>query len=186
MLAIVLALSQKKNRERGVKMEGSNTNTGQSLDEWNEATAETISVQELDALVAKVVELKTEVDEKQAIADEVQARLESEKIKLLSMLKSANKKSYKVDGLALISVTQTPQVAGPQSLTEKEAFFEYLRAKGHGIFMGLVSVNSRTLNSWYKDEFEAYTREGKIGFKIPGLAEPTVRESLSIRKDKKK
>jgi len=159
---------------------------GTSLDEWNEATAKPVDLVQMDEYVKKLVGIKEEYDRAKAVLDEVSERLESAKLFLIETLKAANKKSYKVDGVALLTVTQTPSVKVPAGLMEKVQFFEYLKSKSEEAFLGLVSVNSKTLNSWYKQEFDAFAEQGKVGFKIPGLEEPSVRESLSIRKDNKK
>lgn len=157
---------------------------GTTLSDWEKSQEKPIDLAAMDEMISELVALKL-VKEKIELELKEQTDLyEKKKDKVLSVLKNAGKKSYKVDGLANVIITQTPQVKMPKGLTEKEEFFSYLRDKG--IFTEMVSVHSQTLNSWYKTEFENYANSGKIGFKIPGLEEPTVRESLSIRKDTKK
>lgn len=50
---------------------------------------------------------------------------------------------------------------------EKESFYEYLKSKD--LFYDLLTVNSQTLNSWYKKEEEIALENGVLEFQIPGV-----------------
>lgn len=71
-------------------------------------------------------------------------------------------------------------VRQPKDPEEREKFFNYLREKG--LFEDMVSVNSMTLNAYYKQELETARQEGNFDFAIPGLSEPTVVEYVTLRR----
>jgi hypothetical protein len=45
----------------------------------------------------------------------------------------------------------------------------------------MISINSQSLNSFYKSELEIAKEQGNVGFKIPGIAEPEVYWTLGMR-----
>lgn len=104
---------------------------------------------------------------------------ERDESKILEMLEAAELDSF--DGTkGKVSIVNRFTVRVPQSITDKQALFDYLKKRK--IFFELVSVNSQTLNSFYKKEMEIAQSEGNTEFKIPGVGEPGVKKSLSFRK----
>lgn len=55
----------------------------------------------------------------------------------------------------------------PKTPEQKAAFYAYLKEKG--LFDDMISVNSRSLNSFAKAEEAAALQEGIFDFQIPGL-----------------
>ena len=74
-------------------------------------------------------------------------------------------------------------VRTPKTIEEKTAFFEWLNeSKGREVYWTYVSVNSQSLNSFYKAEMEAAKEANDFDFKIPGIGEPEATPVLSKRK----
>jgi hypothetical protein len=61
---------------------------------------------------------------------------------------------------------------------ERDEFFNYLREKN--AFDALITVNSQTLNSWYKREVDIAAQSGQV-FNPPGLGLPSGNISLAIK-----
>lgn len=76
--------------------------------------------------------------------------------------------------------TQESSVKTPKTLEDKRALFDFLREKG--IFDEMVSVNSQTLNSLYKNLAQEALEQGVLEFNMPGIAEPTNFTKLKMRK----
>ena len=70
-------------------------------------------------------------------------------------------------------------VKQPSSPMDKELFFGFL--KDRGVFEEMVSVHSRTLNAFYKQEMEAAKLEGNFEFEIPGIGEASHQQYIQVR-----
>jgi hypothetical protein len=151
-----------------------------SLNEWDQVDSVEISTQELDAKVALMSKQWEEYEEAKKLATESRERYDKTEKEILGMLKAAKKTKYHVDGLGTVSVRNRYVVRVPKGLTEKEALFNYIKEKqGYESFMGMVSVNHMTLNSWVNAEKEANPL-----VEIPGIEAPTHEESLAFRQSK--
>jgi hypothetical protein len=119
-------------------------------------------------------------DEKKLI-DNAYETLESE---IIIALQSNNLKSYKLDGVAALTVVNKMSVQTPKDLESKRAFKEWLTKRfGPDAVDAYLSINSNTLNSLYREEYELAILAGNAdSFKISGICEPIARQSLSVRK----
>lgn len=159
----------------------------QSQEAWADATAvKTLDLSEMDALVQKALNLWEDYEAKKEVASAAYKEYEAAEATIMSALKDAGKKSYKVDGLATVSIIQKAVVRVPATIEQKRALFAHLNEIGEEVFYAMATINSQTLNSWYSQKVEEAQREGKLlGFQIPGIEAPTTRESLGVRADKK-
>lgn len=55
----------------------------------------------------------------------------------------------------------------PKDAQSRERFFTFLKEKG--VFDQMITVNSKTLNSWAKKEEEIAQDSGELDFEIPGI-----------------
>ncbi len=98
---------------------------------------------------------------------------------LMGLLKSSNRESFKTPGIGSVSITHRQNFTTPKSGDEKVALFNYIKEKyGAETLRSMISINSMTLGSWAKKEIE----EGVLT--IPGLAQPTVTEKITFRREK--
>lgn len=98
---------------------------------------------------------------------------------LMGLLKSSNRESFKTPGVGSVSITHRQNFTTPKSGDEKVALFNYIKEKyGEETLRSMISINSMTLGSWAKKEIE----EGVLS--IPGLAQPTVTEKITFRRER--
>lgn len=162
-----------------------------TADEWSEAMAtETLDLKEMDQMVAQNKDLWDDYEGKKKVASEAFKLAEASDHKILTALKNAGKSKYFVDGFGTVSIIQKSTVRVPGTIEQKRKLFAYLNEQGEDVFMSLATINSQTLNSWYNEALEAECARvkadgGALNFSIPGIEEPTMRESLRFLKAKK-
>lgn len=142
-----------------------------------------ITMQELDALGKLIFKQKNLCDELDKSLTEQKATLTKLQSKMISVLDKFGRCNYSIPGSGMLIKTERMSVTLPKSPEEKEAFYNYLKEKS--LFEDIVSVNSMTLNAFYKKEFDIACEEGRsVGFKIPGISEPRTVLTLNVRKGK--
>ncbi len=138
-----------------------------------------MNIETLKAQMKKIVELRTAEAQAAAIKTEAYKELEIAENEMVQMLIDAQLPNFRSEhGLA--SVSYRTSVKTPKTPEDKAAFYAYLKEKG--LYDQMISVNSATLNSFFKDALETAKREGKDDFVVPGLGEVTVTPNLSFRK----
>lgn len=159
-----------------------------ALDEWDEATAtKPLNMAEMDDLIKKSTVAWERYEAKKAEASELNKEAEAIDAKIMQALKDAGKKKYHVTGIGTMMRIEKLTVKVPAGLDQRRDFFNFLKKKGNEFFLSMVTVNSNTLNSWYNreaDEAAAHRDKNSPAFSVPGIEQPTVRESLRLMKDK--
>lgn len=136
-----------------------------------------VSVADMDDIVSRIAALRSEKGAKKLALDEVNTELDALELKAMEMLKDSGIPNFRgKDGL--ITVSHRTSVRVPQG-EERLSFFNYLKERG--IFDSMITVNSQTLNAFYKSEFELAQERGDDDFTIPGISGETIVESLSFR-----
>lgn len=138
-----------------------------------------VTVNELSGMCQKLFELREIVDDIKEQLREAQENYDSCETELLEMLEALGLKSFK-SPLGSIETRRRESVRVPQG-PAKDEFFNYLREKGQ--FDALITVNSQTLNSWYKQESEQAIKEQRM-LVVPGLGAPTFSMSLVLKRNK--
>lgn len=138
-----------------------------------------LTMDEINAQISKIADLRVKeaaaAQAKKMVLDE----LEVAENKMIEMLIACNMKSHRgPDGMAVISYKTS--VKTPKTPEHRAAFFAYL--KEQGLYDAMISVNSQTLNSLYKEGLEQAKNDGKDDYQIPGITEVTINPSLSFRK----
>lgn len=138
-----------------------------------------ITIEQLNGLIENVAKLRIE-----------EARVSKEKSTVLSDLEMAENAVLEAlveNGMTnyrgpagMVSLSQRTSVKTPKTQEDREAFFFYLKEKG--LYDDMISVNSQTLNSFYKAGLEEAREKGLTDFIIPGIGEVTIKASLSFRK----
>jgi hypothetical protein len=138
-----------------------------------------VTISELEELCLAIKNQREECDRIKMEAKAANEKLDELEKKMMGCLSALGKNSYKSD-VGLFTVTHRISVRVPQG-DDKAAFFEWLKEKGY--YDSYVTVNSQSLNSLYRQEFEKAKAEGSLdSFSIPGIGEPTINEVLSFRK----
>jgi hypothetical protein len=150
------------------------------INQWDQVGPQaeaTISLEAMDQLVIDYRKARDAYDAAKKVSSELSAKADEAEEKVLAALKSAKRSKYEVDGVGLVFIREVEQYTTPKTILAKTALFNYIKEKhGPDALMGLVSINSQTLNSWANREAE----EGVM--QIPGLEAPTVREGLNLRR----
>jgi hypothetical protein len=110
--------------------------------------------------------------------DKVQCEYELIANEVMSELDINGVESIKIDGTLFYTETRQ-SVRIPKSLEDKERFFNYLRDLS--LYDEMISVNSATLNSFYKTMSEEAEKDGVLEFQMPGIEPPTSYKQLKIR-----
>lgn len=154
-----------------------------SLDEWNAVGAKPLDMVEMDALVKKSVEAWAKYDAQKKLSSEAFNAAEMVDLQILEALKQAGKSKYHVDDVGTISIDAKTVVRVPNTIEAKQAFFQYLAENlTEEAMTAMMTVNSNTLNAWYKEKLDEASSKGILGFSVPGIEQPTMREGLRFIK----
>lgn len=138
-----------------------------------------ITVEELDDLCREVVKTREDYEAAHKTSNEYDAIHKKAKAKLMEALTKLGKKTYTVDGLGTVSKVERLKVTVPKDLESKKKMIEYFLSQGDNISSKYLTVNSMSLNSWYRQE-----ADNDPLFELPGVEEPTLDEYLRIAKKK--
>ena len=141
-----------------------------------------MTVAELDQLVADMFALKAEIELDEEKVSEKKKKLEGMKTQAVTALKEHERDSYKTKN-GTIGISEKWSVTLPQTEDDKKALFNYFKSKGNEVLWRYATVNSNALQSFFLAEWEAAKERGEgMGFTLPGLKEPTLFESLRMTK----
>ena len=133
-----------------------------------------IEVKKFEYLLTQMNNLRIEIKDKEAIVDADKKVLKSMQGKLLAYLESFGKKKY-ITSFGTVFCKNNFSIKTPKTPEDKKAFNGWLASKG---ILDILTINSKTLNSLWKAEFEA---SGDPDFKVPGIEEPTSYQTLGVR-----
>jgi hypothetical protein len=145
---------------------------------------EAVTVEQLDAHVKKMAQLKAEITEKGAVVSKLNIEMARLEEQAMQYLKALDRKNYPTP-FGTIYIAQNYQVKNPQTDADKAAMFTWMREKG--IFDKYATVNNNSLKSLYKAEIEKVARENPedaLIFSIPGVERPTIFETVRVLKGK--
>lgn len=141
---------------------------------------------EIKELQEKIRRLKDERDQYDAMKRTLEGignTCDAIEAEILAHFEENDMTSFRVDGVALISVSEKLTVKTPKTPEDKVAFFNYLKeTKGEEVMLHYQTVNSQSLNSFFKAEMESKTDEEKLTFNLPGIEAPSMVKKLSVRK----
>lgn len=154
-------------------------------------TAKAITVQELQEMCKQAIELDEQITALEAeMITPRKKKLSDLEGKIQACMEQLDMEKIPVKGYGTYFLQSKFSVKVPKTEQEREDFFAYLQAKG--IFESMITVNSQTLNAWYKQEMEALASRAEAGedvdpdFKIPGIEEPKDYFTLAFRKETKR
>ena len=140
-----------------------------------------ISAKGLDELQQNVFNKRAQYEEASDKAKEIKKELEQLQDNLIGELEALDRVSHKTStGTVSYRYDETFRV--PKGEESRQLFFGYLRDKG--IFDDMITVNSKTLNSYAKEEAEVEEKNGNYDFQIPGLEKSPPRLIVSLRRNK--
>jgi hypothetical protein len=152
-----------------------------NLDAWeSETKREAISVDLLDQAMKEYELARTRYEETKEISDEAYKLAENRKAELIDLLERAGKRSWAVNGIGKVSVSEKMTIRVPQDLMKKKDMLSFFRTLGEDRYLSMVSVNHMTLNAFYKQETES-----DPNFRIPGCEDGAVEKTLRLNRTKR-
>lgn len=152
--------------------------------EWiEEQPMDKTTLQEFEAICERAFRQREKID---ALEEQVEAEklvLKEMQNHIASILEAHEKQSYQ-SAYGTVYFNETTSFKLPEGPENKQAFFQHLKQKG--IFEDMVSVHSKTLNSYCKKELEAAIEQGNVTYKIPGIGDPVVMKDVRFKKMKGK
>lgn len=147
---------------------------------------ESITVEEVDRVLVKVKELEQEYDTAKTKASEIHSLLETEKERLLGMMKAMGKTRWEVDGVGGYSTYLQTQVSVPRgpaleeflSWVKSEKITSILNRSPEEIEKALLTIHSQTLNSFVRSLNEEALNQGIQLSEMPGLGAPKAVEKI--------
>lgn len=136
-----------------------------------------VTLQMMDETIQQMINKKHEYEEQDKILKALGAEWDALEQKVIQLLTASNKKSYKLDGVANVSMSMRTSYKVPSTPENKVKLFDYIeRNHGREALLQLQGINSNTLNAWAKKEFESGVMS------IDGLDQPTITPRLSVTK----
>ena len=150
------------------------------LDLWK--TEGEVSIEQMDDAVKKLRLAKEEKTKAKAVYDSVQKQYAEAEAKVMALMEHSGKKTYIAEGFGRVTVKEELSVRTPKTPEDKQKFFDWLRNHmGEDAYYAYMTVNSRSLNSLYKQKVEEYGEQGKV-LEIDGLESPSSFTKLSFTK----
>jgi len=136
------------------------------------------------------IDLVKSVWEQKAVVENIKERLKEETAKLEGLKKDTIKQmeageldKFNVPGFGTVSRQKKFSVRVPKTPEDKLALFQYISEhKGEDVLRNMLSINSNTLNSFYKEERAEAVEEGDIDWALPGVKDPEIYWQLGMRK----
>jgi len=147
---------------------------------------DTISTIDLDNALTEVKSAQADYDAKKEISNEAHAVMEAAKARLVTLLESAGKKRWEVDGIGGFTVSTSLKFRVPADVNSKAKFFEFIESpvvsqllgqNSRDIFLAYATVHHASLNSLCNNLTELAAARGDM-LEIPGIGQPTSEVSL--------
>lgn len=144
-----------------------------------------LTFEELDALVDTLAEKQKAADVVGKELTALNKEIGELKAKASQYLLELERTSYTAKNGWRIERREITSVSMPKNHDDREAFFNYLRERG--VYDTYITVNSQSLNAFYKVEREEAEKRGEdmVLFHIPGLPEPRSYFTASVVKPRK-
>lgn len=138
-----------------------------------------ITLEELEKRHKEIFQKRADYEAAKAEASRIYTELKSMQEEFAEILEAHGRTKYQSEnGTFSFKYEQNWSLsANPE---EKQAFFEYLKEKG--LYDSMITVNSRTLNSFCKHEEEAALEHNDVDISIPGLNKSDPFIKVSMRK----
>jgi prophage DNA circulation protein len=147
----------------------------QTLD-WE--TPMSVTIDQMNVEVKKLLELEAVLEEKKKVYKDADDAYEQHRNRLMNILmESGQGKFHSLYGTISLAIKKQVQV--PKNPSDKKLMLEYFESLGDELYNSYVSVNSMTLNSYFKQQVEM-----DPDFTMPGITGVTEKPELRFRKEK--
>lgn len=139
------------------------------------------TINNLDALLQRVLDARKEYDDKKEISTQAYHRKTALEMEFLEELKKAGKDKWNIPGLGTASCVHKLNVTTAKTIEAKRALFEYVMNNyGEDVAFDKFSMHSKTLISFYNEELAKATDPSL--FSLPGIESPTSEPEFRFRK----
>jgi hypothetical protein len=148
---------------------------------FEEKPLDQTTIQELDGMVKKCFELRTEYEDLKDLASQKHDELEAMQAKIQSVLEATGRLNHETPGVGRISVVTKYQVSFPKEEEAAASFRKYLVDNG---MESMLTMNHQTLNGFFKSKLEEAGDGADPSKVLPGIGSPEPRVTVSMRKGK--
>jgi len=141
-----------------------------------------LQLQEFKDLVEEMWKFKAFVDAEEVNLKNHKENLDKMKVEILAYLDKTDLASFDSISCKVIKANMS-SIATPKTIEDKKALFGYIAHKyGDDALTGYLSINSQSLNKFFKMEDEQAAKEGNFDFVMPGVAAPVHYTQLRVNK----
>lgn len=145
-----------------------------------------VSVAQINLTMSKFMDMRRDYEEAKTKASAIYAELKKVESSLLEMLTASGLEKYSVPDIGTVSVTSSLSFNVPKTLDDKRALYGYIKSKhGSEVLESMLSINSRTLNSFLREEYNSLAEEG-VNPVVAGVNQPTEMQALRFTKARRK
>lgn len=140
-----------------------------------------ITVDEMNKHAQLIREKEAEYEEARKVSVALGKEVDSLYDTMGKMLLELGQENFRTPFGTMI-LTKRTSFKVPSDEESRNAFFEKL--KEMGVFDGMITVNSNTMNSFLKEEYKLAEARGEdmVVYKFPGIQPPTISVTASLRK----
>lgn len=138
-----------------------------------------VTLKEFEITIKEFKEAKEAHDQAKLVTDKAKELVDFCGSRVMAIMQAFEKTSYKSTYGNVVRAKRFSYKT-PKSEEERAAFFGFLKEKK--LFDSMITVNSKALNSFCAKEVEAAIEAGDIDFTIPGLQEPTISETIALKR----
>ena len=140
-------------------------------------------MQDFIVTVKKLWEEKEKLDELKRVESVQSKVVEGLKIEVLKTMEASELDKQHVPGCGTVYRQRDFSVKVPKEIEAKLSLFEWIRDnKGEETLDAMVSINSQSLNSFYKAELALAKERGDVDFALPGIQVPEVYYKIGMRR----
>jgi hypothetical protein len=148
---------------------------------FEEKPLDQTTIQELDAMVKKCFELRSEYEALKDQASEKHNEYEAMQGKIQSILEATGRLNHDTPGAGKISLVTKYQVSFPKDSENAAKFRQYLMDNG---LDSMLTMNHQSLNGFFKSKLEELGDGADPTKVLPGIDSPEARVTVSMRKGK--
>lgn len=154
----------------------------EELEQWEAETKTTpVNIKQITELVKQLEVAKKDYDAKKAETSNAEKFYKGLRMDVLAILKAAGQSKFFAEGIGAVSITNKLSVTTPKSHEDKRQLLDYFKDQGEDVYLTYASVNSQSLNSYFKLQTEEAAKKGEL-FELPGVGSPTLVQNISFRR----
>lgn len=140
-----------------------------------------ITISDFNALCGKLWAKRLDYDEAKKLSNKKYEELKEIEEKVLAYLQNNELDNF-AGSACKVSIVNKFSVRVPTGDDLREFASWYEQKNGAGSALEILSVNSQRINAYYKQEVENAILRNDMDFKIPGISEPKIIQTLSVGK----